>query len=389
MKRKVCVITGTRADYGLLKGVMQKMARSPLIELQVVATCMHLSPEFGLTFKEIEQDGFEIDAKIEMLLSSDSAVGVTKSIGLGLVGLADTLNNLKPDLVILLGDRFETLSAAIACHVAGIPIAHLHGGELTEGVIDDAIRHAITKLSSIHFVSAEEYRKRVIQLGEHPERVFLVGALGVDRIFDTEILSRSELEDALGFTLAKKNLLITFHPVTIGVEAPENQVSELLTALQDYKNTRLVFTYPNADTGGRSIIYQINEFVEKNPNAFFVPSLGQRRYFSCVREFDGVVGNSSSGIIEVPTFQKGTINIGSRQRGRVQGDSIINCVASAPEIKRAINLLYSDEFREKLKKTINPYGNGGAARQIVSIAEAIGLDQLSRKTFYDIEKNPG
>lgn len=389
MKRKVCVITGTRADYGLLKGAMQKMARSPLLELQVVATCMHLSPEFGLTFKEIEQDGFEIDAKIEMLLSSDSSVGVTKSIGLGLVGFADALNNLKPDLVMLLGDRFETLSAAIACHIAGIPIAHLHGGELTEGVIDDAMRHAITKLSSIHFVSTEEYRKRVIQLGEHPERVFLVGALGVDRIFDTELLSRSELEGALGFTLAKKNLLITFHPVTIGVESAENQVSELLTALQDYKNTRLVFTFPNADTGGRSIIHQINEFVEKNPNAVFVPSLGQRRYFSCVREFDGVVGNSSSGIIEVPTFQKGTINIGSRQRGRVQGDSIINCAASAPEIKRAINLLYSDEFREKLTKTINPYGNAGAARQIVSIAEAIGLDQLSRKAFYNIEKNPG
>ena len=297
MKRKICVVTSTRADYGLLRNVMQKIRDTTSLKLQIIVTGMHLSSEFGLTYQEIEQDKFKIDCKVEALLSSDSAIGVTKSIGLSLIGFADSFSRLKPDLVLLLGDRFETFAAATACHIAGIPIAHLHGGELTEGAFDDALRHAITKMSAIHFVATKEYMNRVIQLGEQPKSVFLVGGLGVDSIAHLKLLSRNELEHELGIKLRRKNLLITYHPTTVEKESAETQVCELLAALRDLKDTQLIFTYPNADTGGRVIIKHINAFVKLNPNALAYPSLGQQKYFSCVKEFDGVIGNSSSGII--------------------------------------------------------------------------------------------
>jgi GDP/UDP-N,N'-diacetylbacillosamine 2-epimerase (hydrolysing) len=389
MKRKICVITSTRADYGLLRCVMEKITLTSSLELQVVVTGMHLSPEFGLTYQEIEQDNFKIAYKIEALLSSDTAIGVAKSIGLSLIGFADALNSLQPDLVIILGDRFEIFAAATACHIAGIPIAHLHGGEVTEGAFDDALRHAITKMSSIHFVATDEYMNRVIQLGEQPTSVFLVGGLGVDSILHLKLLTRNELEQELGIKLYKKNLLITFHPTTLEKESAETQFVELLAALDSLQETRLVFTYPNADTGGRVIIKLINDFIRLHPNASAYPSLGQQKYFSCVNEFDGVIGNSSSGIIEVPSFQKGTINIGSRQKGRLQAKSILNCEANRDEIKNALSQLYTNEFQENLINTVNPYGDGGAADRIVSIIEKIPLDGINKKHFYDISSVKG
>ena len=378
MKRKICVITSTRADYGLLRGVMEKITLTSSLDLQIVVTGMHLSPEFGLTYQEIEQDNFKIDYKIEALLSSDTAIGVS------LIGFADAFKSLQPDLVILLGDRFEIFAAATACHIAGIPIAHLHGGEVTEGAIDDALRHAITKMSSIHFVAANDYKKRVIQLGEQPERVFLVGGLGIDSINNLKLLQREQLEQELGIKLGKKNLLITFHPTTIETESPEFQTTELLSALSELKETRLVFTYPNADAGGRSIIKLVNDFIKLNPNAIGYTSLGQKKYFSCVKEFDGVIGNSSSGIIEVPTFKKGTINIGSRQKGRIHAPSIISCEAKREEITSAIKTLYSTQFQENLIHTVNPYGDGGASDRIISIIEQLPLAGVNKKFFYDV-----
>ena len=389
MKRKICVVTGTRSDYGLLRGLMERITLSPVLCLQIIATGMHLSPEFGLTYQEIEQDNFRIDRKIETLLSSDTAIGVTKAMGLGLISFSEAFDSLNPDLVVLLGDRFEMFAAATACHIAGLPIAHLHGGELTEGAFDDALRHAITKMASLHFVATEQYRQRVIQLGEQPSQVFLVGAFGIDSITRLTLRTREQLERDLEITLQKKNLLVTFHPVTIGSVAAQTQMGELLAALHELKDTRLVFTYPNADTGGRSIIKLIDEFVKTHSNAAAFASLGQQKYFSCIKEFDGVIGNSSSGIIEVPTFQKGTINIGNRQLGRVQGTSVINCEAKRDEILDAIQTLYSVDFQGKLSHTTNPYGDGGACEKVISIIENLSQDDMHKKSFYDLSRNNG
>ena len=323
--RKICVITGTRAEYGLLRWVIQGIQDDPELNLQIIATGMHLSPEFGLTYQAIQQDGFHINRKVEMLTSSDTSVGIAKSIGLGLIGFADALNDLNPDLILVLGDRFEIFSAVSAALVARIPVAHLHGGEATQGAFDEALRHAITKMSHLHFVAAENYRQRVIQLGELPERVFLVGGLGIDNIKRIQLLDRIELESSLNFKLGHKNLLITFHPATLENGTAADQMAELLAALADLEDTRLIFTMPNADTDGRVMIKMINQFVEQRPNAFSYSSLGQLRYLSCVSHVDAVVGNSSSGLTEVPSFKKATVNIGERQLGRLQAKSIINC----------------------------------------------------------------
>jgi len=316
MTRKICVITGTRAEYGLLRWVMQGIKDDPELTLQVIATGMHLSPEFGLTYREIEKDGFQIDRKVEMLTSSDTPVGIAKSMGLGLIGFAEALNELNPDLIVVLGDRFEIFAAVAAALVARMPVAHLHGGEITEGAFDEALRHSITKMSHLHFVAAEEYRQRVIQLGEQPERVFLVGGLGIDNIKRLKLLDRAELEASIDFQLGAKNLLITFHPVTLETSTAEDQMAELLAALAELKDTQLIFTMPNADTDGRALIKMVQQFVAEHPNARAYTSLGQLRYLSCAAQVDGVVGNSSSGLAEVPSFKKGTINIGDRQRGR-------------------------------------------------------------------------
>ena len=382
MNRKICVITGTRAEYGLLRWVMQAIKDDPELTLQIIATGMHLSPEFGLTYREIEQDGFQIDHKVEMLTSSDTAIGIAKSMGLGLIGFADALSELAPDVIVVLGDRFEIFSAVTAALVARIPVAHLHGGEATEGLIDEAIRHSITKMSHLHFVAAEAYRQRVIQLGEQPDRVFLVGGLGIDNIKRLRLLDRAALEVSIDFKLGPKNLLITFHPVTLETATAASQMAALLAALADLKDTHIIFTLPNADTDSRALIKMVEQFVMQHPNARAYTSLGQLRYLSCVNQVDGVVGNSSSGLAEVPSFKKGTINIGDRQRGRLQAASIINCEPNRASIAVALEHLYSTDFQAGLSQVINPYGEGGASTAIISEIKTTALDGLLKKHFY-------
>ena len=384
MNRKICVITGTRAEYGLLRWVMQGIKDDPELRLQIIATGMHLSPEFGLTYREIEQDGFHINHKVEMLTSSDTAVGIAKSMGLGLIGFADALSELAPDVIVVLGDRFEIFSAVTACLVARIPVAHLHGGEATEGSTDEALRHSITKMSHLHFVAAEAYRQRVIQLGEQPDRVFMVGGLGVDTINRMQLLDREALEQLLDFALGDKSLLVTFHPVTLEEGTAADQMTELLAALAELHNTQLVFTMPNADTDGRVLIRMIEEFVALHPRARACTSLGSLRYFSCMKHVDGVVGNSSSGLLEAPCFQKGTINIGDRQRGRLQAASVINCKPTRQSITTALAQLYSADFQLGLGKVQNPYGVGGASDLIVATLKTVPLGGVLKKSFHNI-----
>ena len=384
MNRKICIITGTRAEYGLLRWVMQGIKDDPELILQIIVTGMHLSPEFGLTYRVIEQDGFCIDRNVEMLTSSDTSVGIAKSMGLGMIGFADALSELKPDLLVVLGDRFEIFSAVSVALVARIPVAHLHGGELTEGTFDDAIRHSITKMSHLHFVAVEEYRQRVIQLGEQPDRVFMVGGLGIDNIKNLKLLNREELEASLDFKLGTKNILVTFHPVTLEKATASVQMAELLAALEELQGTQLLFTMPNADTGGRDLIKMVHEFVVKQPNAHSFTSLGQMRYLSCISQVDGVIGNSSSGLAEVPSFNKGTINIGDRQRGRLQTASVINCEPTRRSIAAALEQLYSPDFQKSVSRVTNPYGEGGASEKVVETIKSYPLDGLLKKSFYDI-----
>jgi GDP/UDP-N,N'-diacetylbacillosamine 2-epimerase (hydrolysing) len=384
MSRKICVVTGTRAEFGLLRWLMQEIDATDALTLQVIATGMHLSHEFGSTYREIEQAGFNIDARVEMLLSADTASAVTKSMGLGLIGYADTYARLAPDLIVLLGDRFEIFAAAAAAMIAGIPIAHLHGGETTEGAFDEAIRHSITKMSHLHFVAAEDYRKRVIQLGEQPERVFLVGGLGIDAIKRTTLMTREALEESLNFTFGSRNLLITFHPVTLDSQSSAHQMSELLKALDGLKDTHLIFTMPNADTGGRELMAMVDAFVAAHPKARAYNSLGQLRYLSCMQFVDGVVGNSSSGLAEAPSMGIGTIDIGDRQRGRLRASSVIHCEPSHEQITQALLELFSPAFKASLAQVDNPYGTGGASQRIVEVLTTHPLDQLIKKKFHDL-----
>jgi GDP/UDP-N,N'-diacetylbacillosamine 2-epimerase (hydrolysing) len=363
---------------------MQGIKDDPSLTLQIIATGMHLSPEFGLTYREIVADGFNIDCKVEMLTSSDTPVGIAKSMGLGMIGFADALEELQPDLILVLGDRFEIFSAVSAALVARIPVAHLHGGESTEGAFDEALRHSITKMSHLHFVAAPEYQKRVIQLGEQPEKVFLVGGLGVDAIKHLELIDRASLEAELGFKFGKKNLLVTFHPVTLETASAEQQMNELVLAMSELRDTQLIFTMPNADTDGRALIRILETFTAENDNAHLFASLGQLRYLSCVSEVDGVIGNSSSGLTEVPSFKKGTINIGDRQRGRLQAKSIINCEPTRTSIANAIELLYSSSFQANLSQTRNPYGEGGASDKIINVLRDAGFIDSLKKIFYDL-----
>jgi GDP/UDP-N,N'-diacetylbacillosamine 2-epimerase (hydrolysing) len=384
--QKICVVTGTRAEYGLLSGLMKKIYEDPTLELQVVATGAHLAAEFGLTYQEIEKDGFQIHKKVDMLLSSDTEVGITKSMGLGLIGFADVFNELNPDLLVILGDRFESFSAASAAMVAKIPITHLHGGETTEGAIDESIRHAITKMSHLHFTSTETYRKRVIQLGEHPDRVFNVGAIGIDNIVNMTLQTREEFEKSINFKLGEKNILVTFHPVTLEQNSAAHQVNELLDTLDKMPELKVIFTMPNADTNGRIIIELINDYVSTHPDKTCVfASLGQLRYLSVLQFMDGVVGNSSSGLLEAPSFKIGTINIGDRQKGRIQADSVIQIEPVRSEIEKAFQILYSESFQYKLKTVSNPYGNGGTATKIHQVISEFSLSNILKKSFYNLE----
>ena len=383
MSRTICVVTGTRADYGLLRWVIEGIRETAGLELQLVATGMHLSTEFGLTYRDIEQDGFRIDRKVEILLSADTPAAVAKSMGLGLIGFGEVLDQLQPDLMVVLGDRFEIFSAVAAALVARVPVAHLHGGEATEGAFDEAIRHAITKMSHLHFVAAEEYRKRVIQLGEHPDRVFLVGGLGIDSIKRLTLLDRAALEASLGFRLGPRNLLVTFHPVTLEHATSCHQMAELLAALEMLTDTHLIFTMPNADTDGRVLFQMIRDFVASHANARAYTSLGQLRYLSTIQHVDGVVGNSSSGLAEVPSFGKGTINIGDRQRGRLKAESVIDCDPDRQSLAAALQRLYSPAFQSMLPTVRNPYGEGGASEKVVEVLRTYPLESVLKKSFND------
>lgn len=383
--KKICVVTGTRAEYGLLKPVIGKIEASSRLSLQLVATGMHLSPEFGLTHREIEKDGFSLDRQVEMLLSSDTPTGIAKSIGLGVIGFADVFRELRPDLLLVLGDRFEILSAVVAAMAGRLPVAHIHGGELTEGLIDDPIRHSITKMSHLHFVAAEEYRLRVIQLGEEPSRVFQVGGLGSELVKNRmNAPSRAELEAELDFVFQERNLLITFHPVTLEKNTAAGQMMELLDALAEQENMGLIFTMPNADTGGRILFDLVNEFTSQQPNAKAYTSLGQRNYFGCVAQVDGVVGNSSSGLLEVPALKRGTINVGDRQRGRLQASSVIDVEPTKASILAGISTLYSEDFQAGLDSIENPYGDGNTSQRIVAALENHTLDGLVKKVFFNL-----
>lgn len=384
MKQKICVVTGTRAEFGLLSRLLHKLKSEEVFELQIIATGMHLSPEFGLTFREIKEAGFKINRKVEILLSADTPSSISKSIGLGNISFADAYESLTPDLLIVLGDRYEILSAVFSALIFRIPICHIHGGEVTEGAYDDAIRHSITKMSNIHFVAAEEYRRRVIQLGENPKNVHLVGGLGVDAILNLPLLSKNELEKSLQFKFGEKNLLITYHPETISNIDPKIHFQNLLNALERLDETNFIFTHPNSDTGGREIIRMIEEFVSRNENAKSFVSLGQLKYFSCIQYVDGVVGNSSSGLLEVPSFKKGTINIGDRQKGRLKAKSVIDVSDDSNSIFDGITKLYSNSFQENLNEAINPYGNGSASEKIYTILKSLRFSEFKEKKFQDL-----
>lgn len=382
MKRKICIVTGSRAEYGLLYSLMKGIETDQEMQLQVVVTGMHLSPEFGLTYQEIEGDGFSIDSKVEILLSSDTPIGITKSIGLGVISFADVFSRLAPDLIVILGDRYEILAAAQAALIAKIPIAHIAGGDITEGVFDEAIRHSITKMSHLHFVTNQHSLEIVRQLGENPRHIYQVGSPGIDRIMNIQQMDRSQLEKLLQFTFLEKNLLITFHPVTLDNQASLQQFNELLEALHSFSpETRLIFTKSNADPEGRAMIRLLDNFVDKHSNAIAFTSLGQLQYFSLISQVDAVVGNSSSGIYEVPSFKKPTVNIGDRQKGRIFASSVIYCPPIKEEIERAIR----EAFIKDCSNTVNPYGEGNSSKKILHIIKSIpDYKTLLKKVFYKV-----
>ncbi len=383
--KKICVITGTRAEYGLLRKLIELLEASESLECQLVVTGTHLEEHFGMTVKEIEEDGKVIDYRIPILEVEDSPTSTAIAMGKALVGFSNAFVELEPDLLVVLGDRFEILSAAVAAQLHKIPVAHIHGGESTEGLIDEAFRHSITKMSQIHFVANEIYRKRVIQLGEDPKSVFNVGGMGVDAISNFSAYSREELQNLLDIKFLSKNLIITHHPVTLEKDPGGREMTSLLEALSSLEDTTLLFTMPNSDPGHNVLVEHIKKFVSENKNAYFFPSLGERVYYSCLRQIDGVVGNSSSGLIEVPTFKKGTINIGTRQKGRIKASSVIDCEADADAIRNAVAKLYSLAFQEELTDVVNPYGEPGAPARIVEAIERMNLKNMMSKKFFDVE----
>lgn len=383
---KICVASGTRAEYGLLKPLISAIQSEPGWTLQVLATGAHLSPEFGLTYKIIENDGFKIDRKVEMLLSADTSNSIVKSMGLGMIGYADALQDLAPDLMVILGDRYEMLSVASSAMIFNIPIVHIHGGEVTEGAYDDAIRHSITKMSHLHFASTEEYRKRIIQMGENPDNVYNVGAIGLDSVRNLPLLNREELEEQLGIKFRKYNYQVTFHPSTLDVETPENQFRVLLNAIEKQEDSFFVFTKSNADTGGRIINQMIDDFVQKNPaTAAAFTSLGNLRFLSVVKVCDAMVGNSSSGILEAPSLKTATINIGNRQKGRIQAETVVNTEVDEQQILDAFEKVKTESFNKQVELSENPYGNGNSSGQIIEVLKNADPNNYKTKHFFDIK----
>lgn len=384
--RKICVVTGTRAEYGLLSRLMKLIKDSPVTQLQIVVTNMHLSPKFGETYKEIVADGFTIDKKVPILNDADdSAKETVMSMSRALAGFAEAYDELKPDMLVVLGDRYEILAAATAALIMRIPIAHISGGDVTEGAYDDAIRHSITKMSHLHFPSTEEYRQRVIQLGEQPDRVFNVGATGVENVKKLPLMSQQEVEESIGFKIDRKTILVTYHPVTLGNRTAKDDINDFIAALQEREQLRVIFTMPNSDTGGQAMVDAINQFVDDNPErAKAYKSLGVRCYLSVMKYCGAVVGNSSSGLVEVPSFGIPTLNIGDRQKGRMAADSVLNCAADKSSILEGLDTIMSPELCEKAAKTQNPYDRPGTAQTIFNIISTYSLDQLNQKHFYDI-----
>ena len=386
-KRKICLVTTTRAEYGILKPLLTNIDAEDTLTLQLVVTGTHLSKKYGETYKEIEKDGFKIDAKIAMNLDDDSNESLSLAMAQLQSDITKVFADLKPAIVVILGDRYEILTVATAAMMLHIPLAHIHGGELTEGAMDDSIRHAVTKLSHLHFTSTQEYAQRVIQLGEDPRRVFYVGSLAVEQIKKLPLLSKEELEKSLAFSFGEKNLLVTYHPETLSKLSPQAQFQELLSAIETLKDTKIIFTKANADAGGAIINTMIEEYVQKNSDkAVVFSSLGQLRYFSTIKYVDAVVGNSSSGILEVPSFGKPTINIGQRQKGRTQALSIINVKILQEDIKKAICKVYDKEFLQTMQNVTNPYALEGTSQKIQEVLRSVALDSLLQKKFYDIKK---
>lgn len=385
--KKICIVTGTRAEYGLLKPLIEKVNKDAELELQLVATGMHLSREFGLTYHEIEEDGFPIRAKIEMLLGSDTPVGITKSMGVALIGFADYFEVNKPDIVVILGDRYEMLMAASAAMIARIPIAHIHGGELTQGAVDESIRHSITKMSHLHFTATEEYRNRVIQLGEQPQTVYNVGALGIENIKTVNLLSKRELEEAIDFQFSEQTIMVTYHPVTLEKMTSEEQFKNILDVIDRHKEISVIFTKANSDTDGRIINEMIDHYVNDNQDRCRVyTSLGQKRYLSALQFCVAVVGNSSSGLIEVPSFKIPTINIGDRQKGRICAESVINCGNDSKDIESALRIALSPEFKCKIQNTHNPYEGTHTSDKIMEvISQSLEKGINLKKKFFDLE----
>ncbi len=391
MTRRVCILTGTRAEYGLLKGVIEGVREHPALDLSLIVTGSHMSAEHGLTVREIEADGVPIYERIAILDEGDGdgPAGVARAMGLALSSLGAAFARIEPDILVLLGDRYEILAAASAALVATIPVAHIAGGELTQGAIDDAIRHAVTKLSHLHFVATEQYRDRVVQLGEDPARVFVVGGPGSDALSTTPLLDRDQLEQSLDFRFLPRNLLVTFHPPTLDPGAAHTQMQAMLDALDDLdESTGLIFTMPNADAGGRALARQLETWVAGRTCARLYTSLGHQRYLSTMSVVDGVVGNSSSGLAEAPSFGIGTVNIGDRQGGRVRAPSVIDCAPERDAISAAIARLFSPEFQRIAQARVNPYGGGETAREIVRILVEHPLEGLVRKRFHDLPCSP-
>jgi len=384
-KRRICIVTGSRAEYGLLYWLIKEVKADKDLKLQLIVTGMHLSSEFGSTYKEIEKD-FKIDKKIDMQLSFDTSVGISRSMGIAQTSIAEAYNELKPDIVVVLGDRYEIFSAASAAMIAKIPIAHIHGGEITEGSWDDCIRHCISKMSHLHFTATEEYKNRVIQLGEHPNRVFNVGGVGIENIKRLKLLSKNELENLINFKLNKRNLLITFHPVTLDNNTSQEQFQELLDAINKLDDTNIIFTKTNSDLNGKVINKMIDGYTSGNPKkSIGFTSLGQLRYLSTLQYVDAVVGNSSSGLLEAPSFKIGTINIGDRQKGRIKAPSVINCEPKKNSILVALTELYSKKFLKILKTSINPYGDGHSSQKIIKKIKKVNLNTILKKSFYDLK----
>jgi len=392
-KRKICIVTGSRADYGHLKNLIYQVKKDKDLELQLVATGMHLSSKFGMTYKNIENDGFKVNHKVAILNFGDSTQGVTQSIGLGCQKLAKIYKQLKPDMVVVLGDRFEILAATIAAYIAKIIIVHIHGGEVTQGVIDEGFRHSITKMATFHFVAIQAYKKRVIQLGENPKRVFCYGAPGLDNVYHLKMLSKSELAKDLGFPLNGRVAIATYHPVTLEKEGPNQQIHALLRALMKFP-LQVIFTKANADTHGSSINKLLNEFTKKYPERFkLVDNLGEQRYYSCLKHFDFMVGNSSSGIIEASSFAIPVVNIGDRQKWRIKAKNVIDTGYSYSAIEKGIRKAFSKKFKNRLKTIKNPYdlyGDGKTCYRIKEKLKQINInDDLIKKTFFDIHfKSP-